>query len=196
MSSKTIQVKHGAHKYVIHVDESWSLSELKQIIEHMSNVPMERQKLLRKGRVMKNDEDVLKLKNRGTIMLIGSAETAPPNPVVSPEEKIRGDFETGCNKARKSLDSVSTQVNLLESGELSPTRRLYLELSETLVDVQQSLDCLHLPKIEVFDDESAESKESRNVISDPKCREIRKTLVDDAERLLGVIDSIEGFRNK
>mmetsp|Transcript_14995 Transcript_14995/g.12729 ORF Transcript_14995/g.12729 Transcript_14995/m.12729 type:complete len:149 (-) Transcript_14995:1186-1632(-) len=70
-----VTVKWGKETYKdVELDTAGSVHEFKAILYSMTDVPVEKQKVLCKGSVWKEDTDLSKIKDGAVVMLMGSAE--------------------------------------------------------------------------------------------------------------------------
>jgi ubiquitin carboxyl-terminal hydrolase 14 len=82
-----VNVKWGKEKHEVEIDEPGgddALDTFRAQLFALTGVPVERQKIMLKGKMMKADTDMAKLKEGAKVMLMGSADKAPE----APKEKI------------------------------------------------------------------------------------------------------------
>eukprot|EP00009_Paramoeba_aestuarina_P002485 CAMPEP_0201509476 /NCGR_PEP_ID=MMETSP0161_2-20130828/2515_1 /ASSEMBLY_ACC=CAM_ASM_000251 /TAXON_ID=180227 /ORGANISM="Neoparamoeba aestuarina, Strain SoJaBio B1-5/56/2" /LENGTH=465 /DNA_ID=CAMNT_0047904429 /DNA_START=113 /DNA_END=1510 /DNA_ORIENTATION=- len=88
MASKfTVKVKWGSETYPdIEIDSSEDPEVFKSQLFALTNVPPDRQKVLIAGKKLQDTWQGIRLKNKMTIMLTGSADPLPEKPVFTEEE--------------------------------------------------------------------------------------------------------------
>lgn len=69
-----VVVKWGKLKYDLDLDPAEGFEVLQGQLYCLTNVPVERQKIMVKGRKLKEDSDLLKIKEKAKMMLMGSAD--------------------------------------------------------------------------------------------------------------------------
>jgi len=79
----TLKVSWGSKKYEVDFDVSQGVEMFKGVIFSLTQVPPEKQKILRRKVAIDSDETLAGLKNKSRLKLIGSAESAP----------VKGDFQ-------------------------------------------------------------------------------------------------------
>jgi len=106
-----VNVTWGKEKFDLDIDPNAGLEELQALIFARTNVPVDRQKLLLKGKIIKTNDDVSKLTDGAKLMLMGSANAI----VEAPKEKVV--FEEDLTHEQKTkLVGILNQVGLKNLG--------------------------------------------------------------------------------
>lgn len=71
----SVQLKWNKSVYSVDIEADSTLHQLQSQIYSLTNVPVERQKILNKGKLVKSDNDVAGITAGSKLMLTGSADT-------------------------------------------------------------------------------------------------------------------------
>ncbi|MES1915698.1 MAG: hypothetical protein MHM6MM_007609 [Cercozoa sp. M6MM] len=85
----SVRVKWKAQKFEVPVDSEAGIEAFKQSLNALTNVPVEKMKIMARGRRLKDDASVAALKDGQQLMMIGTAsalQQAPTEPVVFRED--------------------------------------------------------------------------------------------------------------
>jgi len=106
-----VNITWGKEKFDLDIDPNAGLEELQALIFARTNVPVDRQKLLLKGKIIKTNDEVSKLTDGAKLMLMGSANAI----VETPKEKVI--FEEDLTHEQKTkLVGTLNQVGLKNLG--------------------------------------------------------------------------------
>lgn len=135
MPAVNIKIKHDRNVHEVAVDTSQPATAFKQTIFNTTGVPPERQKVMVKGGLLKDDTDLAKLnlKPGQTLMVIGSATElpkAPSGPVTFLEDM------TDSQLAEATKDKVGL-VNLGNTCYLNSTLQVLRAIPELQVALNQ-----------------------------------------------------------
>eukprot|EP00475_Leptophrys_vorax_P022935 TRINITY_DN311_c0_g1_i1.p1 TRINITY_DN311_c0_g1~~TRINITY_DN311_c0_g1_i1.p1 ORF type:complete len:342 (-),score=104.99 TRINITY_DN311_c0_g1_i1:38-1063(-) len=109
--SVVVQVKWGKESYDVEIDPTGPLDLFKAQLFELTHVPIDRQKILVKGKQLRADEDMEKLTSGQKVMLMGTAEAVP----TGPKEKIV--FEEDLSDHQKAkLDVTALPSGLANLG--------------------------------------------------------------------------------
>lgn len=102
-----IVVKWGKKSFDVCLEKDSSVDLLKAQLFELTNVPLERQKLIVRGKQIKSQEDLSKVGEGMKIMMMGSAEEIPK----APENKVV--FEEDLSDAQKAVLVHVTKLSLI-----------------------------------------------------------------------------------
>lgn len=101
----TVTVKWGKQKFPgVEVDAEAGVEQLRAQLFALTNVPPQKQKLLAKGKQIKADGDLAKVKDKQTLMMMGSAAelAAPPTQPVRFQEDMTEAEKAGLDDAKSA----------------------------------------------------------------------------------------------
>jgi ubiquitin carboxyl-terminal hydrolase 14 len=84
-----VSVKWNKENYDLDFDLSDGLETFQGLLFSLTNVPIERQKLMNKGKLIKDNTEMLKLTDGAKLILLGAADSlaaAPSRPVLFEED--------------------------------------------------------------------------------------------------------------
>eukprot|EP00607_Mallomonas_marina_P006421 CAMPEP_0182428190 /NCGR_PEP_ID=MMETSP1167-20130531/21376_1 /TAXON_ID=2988 /ORGANISM="Mallomonas Sp, Strain CCMP3275" /LENGTH=535 /DNA_ID=CAMNT_0024610931 /DNA_START=66 /DNA_END=1670 /DNA_ORIENTATION=+ len=117
----------------LEVEESDGLLQLKSLLYSLTGVPVDRQKLLAKGKTLKEDSDLTTVKDGQQLMLMGTAEVleAPKESVTFLEDM------TAEEKAEKNVSIPAGFVNLGNTCYMNSTLQCMRHMPELRSALQQ-----------------------------------------------------------
>ncbi|XP_030060605.1 BAG family molecular chaperone regulator 1 [Microcaecilia unicolor] len=182
-----IIVSHGSEKHKIQIpvqgeNDEPTLQDMALVVERVTGVPVSFQKLICKGKSLKEMEQplsVLGIKNGSKVMLIGKRNS----PEEDAELKKLKDLEKSVKQTANKLEEVTKELTGIQKGFLSKSlqvealNKLDKRIKSTVeqfMKILEEIDALNVP--ENFND----------------CKLKRKGLVIKVQGLLAQCDTVEG----
>ncbi|XP_068090682.1 BAG family molecular chaperone regulator 1 [Hyperolius riggenbachi] len=186
-SGLVITLTHGSEKHKIQVlaqeeHDDPTLQDLAEAVEKVTSVPLTSQKLIYKGKSLKEMEQSLVdlgIKNGCKIMLIGKKNC----PEEETEMKKLKDLEKSVEQIATKLEDVNKELSGLQKGFLSKNLQV-----EALGKLDKRIKTMMEQLMKIL--EQIDSMEMPDNFSD--CRMKRKTLVKKVQGFLAQCDTAEG----